>query len=474
MKIIPTILCGGAGSRLWPLSRMDAPKPFFKLVNGVSLLQQTFLRAANLRSVREVITVAQKEIFFNIQQELAEIKDLLPTQVNKNFILEPFGRDTAPAIAQAAFYAANKFGGNVILLILPSDHIITKNDNFEKALTRACELAVQGKIVAFGTKATSPETGYGYIEANGNEILNFVEKPSLEKAKKYIESKSFYWNTGIFCFTADSLLNELKIHRPKLFDQCQKCVNEASEKSEEETCQIEIAATGFGSVKKESIDYAVMENSSKTAVVHTDMGWSDVGNWRAISDLKTTDGNGNNIDASSVILDVENCYIRSDTRLVAAIGLKDLSIVDTEDALLIVDKNRTQDVKTIYEKLVEENQEVYKHHKTVRRPWGSYTVIQEYENCKVKKLLVKPGQKLSIQSHQHRSENWVVVKGKALVLKGDEEIDLTVSQSIIIPKYTKHRLSNIGTDDLEVIEIQTGEYFGEDDIIRYEDDYGRI
>jgi mannose-1-phosphate guanylyltransferase / mannose-6-phosphate isomerase len=470
MQLIPTILCGGAGSRLWPVSRESHPKPFIRLKDNLSLLQKAFLRGATLPNVTEILTVTNNDFFFKIDEEFQEVNQ---NNIKTSFILEPFGKNTAAAIATAALHVKKHHGPEAILLILAADHLITDQDSFLNAVVDATELAVTGKLVTFGMQPHEPNTGYGYIEANGNEVIKFVEKPTLEIAKEYLATKRFFWNSGMFLFKANSILEEMETHCPEILESIKDCLKSSKEIKHNKNLELILEPDTFNSVQDSSIDYAVMEKSKQIAVVPCDIGWTDVGSWQVLGDLVTPDANGNRIDGDSCLHDVTNCYIKSDNRLIGAVGIDNMLIVDTPDALLVADKSRSQDVKHIYSKLKQSNHEVHKIHRTVHRPWGSYTVLEESTNFKIKRIVVLPGASLSLQMHHHRSEHWIVVSGMAKVINGDDTFFININQSTYIPAGHKHRLENPGVLDLVMIEVQSGEYLGEDDIVRFEDNYGR-
>lgn len=473
MKLIPTILCGGAGSRLWPVSREQHTKPFIKMTDGESLLQKAFLRGASLPGVQEILTVTNRELQFKTLDSYAEVnKKVLPT----SYILEPFGRNTAAAVVVAALHVQKFYGNDAVLLVLAADHLIGNHLEFSIAVDEAIALAHKNKLVTFGIAPTSPETGYGYIEAEGNNVKRFVEKPSLDLAQEYLDSGNFYWNAGIFCFTAGTLIQEMKKHCPEVMDAVVKCLELSNEVQGTNRTQIELDKSTFANVPDISIDYAVMERSSNVAVVPCDIGWDDIGSWSAMDRLGTQDENGNTINCEAVLHDVKNSYIYSEgtNRVVGAVGVNDLIIVDTPDALLITDKSRVQDVKVLYKTLKEQNHDVYKTHSTVARPWGTYTVLEEGARFKIKRIEVKPGACLSLQMHHHRSEHWIVVSGMAKVTNGSNEFFVNTNESTYIPAGHQHRLENPGVCNLVMIEVQSGEYLGEDDIVRFQDNYGRV
>ena len=475
MKIlIPTILCGGAGSRLWPVSREMHPKPFIRLADGQSLLQKAWLRGAVLPQAVETMTVTNRDLFFKTEDEYREVAGIPDNKAFTNrFILEPFGRNTAPAIAAAALQVAEVHGDDACLLVLAADHLIADQASFAKAVASAIQLAAQGKLVTFGIKPDMPETGYGYIEADGNTVKRFVEKPNLETAKEYVASGRFLWNSGMFCFQAGVMLQEMEKHCPAILAATRACIAESRSAEGKGFSQLELDATAFKQVPDDSIDYAVMEKSANVAVVPCDIGWSDIGSWTALGDLTPADAQGNRIEGEVMLYDVSNCYIQSNDRMVAAVGVKDLVIIDTADAVLVADRNRAQDVKHIYARLKKEGHEAHRLHSTVHRPWGTYTVLEEGPHFKIKRIEVKVGASLSLQMHHHRSEHWIVVSGMARVVNGQQELFVQTNESTYIPAGHKHRLENPGMLPLVMIEVQSGEYLGEDDIVRFDDVYGR-
>jgi mannose-1-phosphate guanylyltransferase/mannose-6-phosphate isomerase len=471
MQLIPTILCGGAGSRLWPVSRELHPKPFIRLADGQSLLHKAFLRGATLPGAGEVLTITNRELFFKTADEFGEVNtQRLPT----SFVLEPFGRGTAAAVASAALQVAATHGDEAILLILPADHLIVDQAAFAAAVAQAAVLAAQGRLVTFGIEPESPETGYGYIEARGNEVLRFVEKPSLEKAREYVASGRFLWNSGMFCFAAGTVVEEMRKHCPEIVAKVRECLAQSRRTAGEGVAQVALDAATFAAVPDDSIDYALMEKSDAVAVVPCSIGWSDIGSWSAIGELAQEDGQSNRIEGKVVTHNVTGCYIRSAGRVVGAVGLENLVIVDTPDALLVASKAHAQDVRHIYAQLKAEGHEAHKLHRTVHRPWGTYTVLEEGPGFKIKRIEVKPGASLSLQLHRHRSEHWIVVEGTASVVNGERELSIATNESTFIPAGNKHRLENRTRAPLVMIEVQSGPYLGEDDIVRFDDQYGRV
>ncbi len=468
--ILPIILSGGVGSRLWPLSREAHPKPFIKLGDGQSLLQKTYIRACNISDSNEVVTVTNRDFFFYSKDEFEEIDVLASKNI---FLLEPVGRNSAAAIAIAAHYALGVHGTDCTMLIMPADHLVHDMKAFTQAVKQAEELAAKGKLVTFGIKPSAPETGYGYILANGNNVEKFVEKPDKETAEKYIADGNYFWNSGIFCMHAGSFLEELNLLAPVIAAQAAKAVAGAQKSSTDKWQQLEIQRADFENIQSVSVDYAVFEKSQKVGIVPCDIGWSDIGSWNELGALYPADEHKNNILGNVMCKETNNCIIHGGERLIATLGIKDLVISDTVDTVLVAHKDRAQDVRTIVDELKARNDSLYKEFPTMHRPWGTYTVLQESSGFKLKRIEVKPGARLSLQSHKHRSEHWVVVSGKALVTNGEEQIDLEPNQSTYIPLGNKHRIENPGTEQLILIEVQCGNYLGEDDIVRYEDAYER-
>ena len=494
MQIIPTVLCGGAGSRLWPVSRALHPKPFIRLKDGQSLLQKAFQRGAAVADVTEVLTVTNRELFFKIQDEYMEVNQ---QGIQTSYILEPFGRNTAGAIAIAALHVAARYGDDAVMLILAADHLIQQQEAFLAAVTRAVTLARIGCLVTFGIQPESPETGYGYIEVNvdspmmleqntalpvGFHVQRFVEKPNLSCAEAYLTSGNYVWNAGLFCFTAGSVLEKMTRVCPDIVTCARACLQVSMPACMSNPLRIDLDSASFGLVPDVSFDYAVMEPlsmlsvemPSALAVVPCSIGWSDIGSWGALGDLSEPDSEGNRVLGEVILKDTVNCTIHSRDRLVGTVGVDNLIIVDTPDALLVADKARVQDVKYLYDALKAQGHQVHKLHRTVHRPWGTYTVLEEGERFKIKRIEVKPGASLSLQMHHHRSEHWIVVQGMAQVINGDRTFLVGINESTYIPAGHKHRLENPGIRPLVMIEVQSGEYLGEDDIVRFEDNYGRI
>jgi len=470
MQLIPIILSGGAGARLWPVSRALHPKPFMTLADGESLLQKALSRARLLPGVVEISTVTSRELYFKTVDEYAGMGHTSPAL---RYMLEPFGRNTAPAIAAAALDVQARWGDDVMLLILTADHLISRTDAFSTAVQQAGELAAAGKIVTFGVKPVRPEMGYGYIRADGNRVVEFVEKPDLATAQKYVAQQDYYWNSGMFCAQAGVLINALRTHASEVLTTVGAALAGARQLQGEKGSQVELPADLFASAPDISIDYAVMEKIDNAAIVPCDIGWSDIGSWDAVADIGESDQNSNTLDGEVLLHDAQNCYIRSDGRLIAAVGVRDLLIIDTSDALLVADRSRAQEVKAIVGQLKARNHDAYKLHTTVHLPWGTYTVLEDADNYKIKRIVVKQGAALSLQMHHHRSEHWIVVSGTARVVNGDRDLLVATNESTYIPAGHKHRLENPGKMDLVMIEVQSGAYLREDDIVRFDDVYGR-
>jgi mannose-1-phosphate guanylyltransferase / mannose-6-phosphate isomerase len=467
--LIPVILCGGAGSRLWPVSREMHPKPFMRLADGQSLLQKTFLRAVSLPDVTEVMTVTNRDLFFKTEDEYRTVS---PKGVRKTFMLEPFGRNTAPAVALAALQVQRAHGDDALLIVLPADHLISDLSAFHTAVAEAGQIARDGFIVTFGIRPDRPDTGFGYIEFAGNNVKRFVEKPDFDTATGYVESGRYLWNSGMFCFKAGIMLREMARHCPEILEAAGSCLDAARTSAGPDVTQIELDADCFAKFPDKSIDYAVMEATQAAGVVPCAIGWSDIGSWEAISALTEADANGNRVQGEAILHDAQNCYFQSD-RLVGAVGVQDLIVIDTQDALLIANRADSQQVRHLYARLKAQGHDAHKLHRTVHRPWGSYSVLEEGAQFKIKRIEVKPGGSLSLQMHHHRSEHWIVVSGTAAVVNGEHQIELRTNQSTYIPAGHRHRLTNPGVIALVMIEVQSGEYLGEDDIVRFEDKYGR-
>lgn len=469
-KILPVILSGGVGSRLWPLSREQHPKPFIKLADGESLLQKTYKRSSQFAFLKEILTVTNRDLFFYSKDEY---DSMALKGLNNTFLLEPIGRDSTAAIAVAAQYATEAHGEDCLLLILPADHLIANPKAMYKAVENACEIAEEGRLVTFGIKPTKAETAYGYIEAYGREVKQFVEKPDKKTAERYFKSKAFLWNSGMFCIKAEKLVSELDKFHPVISKKSKLAINHAATSSGDNWNAFELPEEHFSTIEKISIDYSIFEKSKDVAVVAADIGWSDIGSWNEFGKLFPQDEFENYKDGDVLLENCRRCVINAQSRLVVGLGVQDLIISDTPDALLISSTKNAQDVRKITKILKETNRSEYALFPKVYRPWGTYTVLQEGDGFKVKRIEVKSNAKLSLQSHLYRSEHWIVVNGIANVTNGDEHLVLQPNQSTYIPAGNKHRLENSGEQTLVLIEVQSGTYLGEDDIQRFNDEYGR-
>jgi mannose-1-phosphate guanylyltransferase/mannose-6-phosphate isomerase len=445
-----------------------------QLTDGQSLAEKTWLRARSIAGNAPILTVTSRDYYFYTRDLYTRLD---PEFRNAQFLLEPLGRNTAPAVALAAFCVRDNLGEEACLMVMPADHLVRDQRNFEAAVQEARQLAADGCLVTFGMHPTHPETGYGYIRqgdpltaSGGYRVAAFVEKPGLETAIEYLESGQYHWNSGMFCFQAGAVLEALGRYAPEVYDTALQVWNHMDTGKS----PLEIPAELFSECPSISIDYAVMERAENAAVVVSDFGWSDIGSWKAISELYESDEAGNRVHGKAVMVGSRDCFVQAGERLVAAVGVHDLVIVDTGDAVLVADRDQAQDVKHVVNQLTDLQDEAATFHQTVHRPWGSYTILEDADDCKVKRLVVKPGQVLSLQLHHRRCEHWTVVRGTAKVRLGDDEFLLEENQSTYIPTQTLHRLENPGSEDVHLIEVQTGDYFGEDDIERYEDIYGRV
>ena len=473
--VFPVILSGGSGSRLWPLSREAYPKQLIALVDEHTLLQATAQRLEAVDGLNAPIVVCNGEHRFMVSEQLEAI-GVTPAAV----LLEPAARNTAPAIAAAALEARAQCDGDPLLLVTPTDHVIGDTETFAQAVREALREAAAGRLVAFGATPAYPETGYGYIQADtltgasgtGRIVERFVEKPDAGEATALIATGACYWNCGMFVFGAARYLQELEQQAPPVL----KAAQEAHRNATPDLGFLRLGAESFARSPAISVDYAVMEHASDAAVVPLGTHWSDVGSWAALAELPghaKKDESGNTTQGDVVLRDARNVYARGETRLVTALGVDDLVIVDTPDALLVAGKDTTQDTKGLVEQLKQAGRDECRHHRKVYRPWGHYDSVHSGERFQVKHIIVNPGQQLSLQSHRHRAEHWIVVRGTARVTRGEETFTLSENESTYIPKGTQHRLENPGESPLELIEVQSGDYLGEDDITRYEDVYGR-
>lgn len=464
-SIQPVILSGGSGTRLWPLSREAYPKQFLPLAGELTMLQATWKRVAPI-AARGPLVIANEEHRFVAAEQLQQV-GAEPAAI----ILEPVGRNTAPAIAVAAL-EATRDGGDALLLVLPSDHVINNETAFRSAVQAAAAAAEAGKLVTFGIVPTGPETGYGYIKAADGQGLRaverFVEKPDLGTATSYVSSGQYYWNSGMFLFKASRYLQELERFQPAMLAGSRQAWQQARRDADFTRLDKE----AFTAVPSDSIDYAVMEKTADAVVIPLNAGWNDVGSWTALRDVSQQDGDGNAHQGDVIAIDCRNTYAYAQ-RLVALVGLDDVVVVETDDAVLVGKADRMQEVKTVVAQLKAEGRSEATWHRKVYRPWGAYDSIDNGERFQVKRITVKPGGTLSLQMHHHRAEHWIVVSGTAEVTRGDEVILLSENQSTYIPLGVTHRLRNPGKLPLELIEVQSGSYLGEDDIVRFEDTYGR-
>jgi mannose-1-phosphate guanylyltransferase/mannose-6-phosphate isomerase len=468
--IYPVILSGGVGSRLWPISRSLYPKQLLPLVSELPMMLETALRVRRGEDFAAPIIVSNDEHRFIIAQQMRDA-GIAPLA----HILEPQGRNTAPAAAAAAaFVQAQDPKG--ILLILPADHHISNTEAFLAAIAKGATLADNGQLVTFGVLPSGPETGYGYIKrgkaiggSGAYAVERFVEKPDLETAKSYLAEGGYDWNAGIFMFRADTILDEMRTHCPEIAARA----SEAVVKGVRDLDFLRLDAEAFGASPSNSIDYAVMEHAANVAVVPADMGWSDIGSWSALWEIGEKDESGNVISGDVLTTDTKNSYIRAENGLVATVGVENLIIVETGDVMLVASRDRVQEVKAIVDRLAANGRTEHQLHTRVHRPWGYYEGLDSGERHQVKHLMVHPGASLSLQMHHHRAEHWVVVKGRAEVTVGDKVSILEENQSVYIPLGTTHRLANPGTEPLSIIEVQSGAYLGEDDIVRFDDVYGR-
>ena len=459
------IMAGGSGTRLWPLSRTGQPKQFLSLHGETTMLQQTVERLKEL-PVQSSVIICNEEHRFFVAEQLRAIEKL------GSIILEPVGRNTAPAIALAALAEKDH---DPLLLVLAADHVITDVEAFTESVKKAMPLAEQGKLVTFGIVPSEPHTGYGYIKAGkesdcGFFVDAFKEKPNQADAESYLEQGGYYWNSGMFLFKASRYLEELKSFRADIYQACTEAMVDIAPDLD----FIRIDSEAFATCPDESIDYAVMEKTADAVVVPMDAGWNDIGSWSSLWDVSEKDGEGNTVSGDVILQDTANSYIRADDKLIATLGVHDLVVVSTKDSVLVAHKDRVQDAKLIANKLRDDGRTEWELHREVYRPWGKYDSIDNGYRYQVKRITVKPGAKLSVQMHHHRAEHWVVVSGSARVTNGDDTFLLSENQSTYIPVGVVHALENPGKVPLEIIEIQSGSYLGEDDIVRFEDRYGRV
>lgn len=466
ITITPVILSGGSGSRLWPLSRKLRPKQFLPVVGEDTLFQATLNRLHGLAGLQAPLVVCNEDHRFMVAEQLRALGES-----SQGILLEPAGRNTAPAITLAALYAQRSQATDTLLLVLPADHVITDITAFQQAVMAAISFAKQGNLVTFGIVPQRAETGYGYIQHDGNNrVLRFVEKPNATIAEEYVRSGEYWWNSGMFLFQADTYLDALAQYQPTLLGYCTQALVDVRDDGD----FVRVAAAPFQACPSLSVDYAVMEKASNVAVIPLDAGWSDVGAWSAVWEAGQQDAAGNVLRGDVLVQDAHHNLVYSEQRLVAVLGVDDLVVVDTKDATLVAHRDKVQDVKLLVEQLQAQQRPEALLHREVFRPWGSYDCIDGAERYQVKRITVNPGEKLSLQMHYHRAEHWIVVRGTAEVRCGDKTMLLTENQSTYIPLGEIHSLANPGKVPLEIIEVQSGSYLGEDDIVRFEDRYGRI
>lgn len=474
-RLYGVVLAGGSGTRFWPLSRERFPKQLLRIIGEETLIQQTVRRLLGAMPAHQVFIVTNEAQADSIQLQLINWKD----ELQKNFILEPEGRNTAAAIGLAAFRLVHK-DPEAVMIVLPADHVIKQSRKFQQVVKVGARLAAAGHLVTFGIQPTRPETGFGYIQPDrrtrlcsvgklsGYRVARFVEKPNLPAAKRYMRSGNYFWNSGIFMWKASVVLEELARQKPGLYRSLKRI--HALWGSEGSRSQV---AKLYKRLEAVSIDHGVMEGSSRAAVIPVNFEWSDVGSWSSLHEVGKCNGYGNVMYGNIVDFGSTNSVLFADRRMVATIGLSDMVVVDTADATLVCPKSRAQDVKALVRTLKRRHAPEHLEHRTVYRHWGAYTVLEEAAGYKVKRITVTPGKRLSLQLHHHRSEHWVVIKGRARVTRGEQEYELNAGESTGIPAETPHRLANPGTAPLEIIEIQNGPYLGEDDIVRFQDDFGR-
>ncbi len=472
MRIHPVVLCGGSGTRLWPLSRSAYPKQFLRLAGEHSMLQETIGRTSGLAEIAAPTIICNEDHRFLVAEQLRAI-GVKP----RALLLEPMGRNTAPAVAAAAL-SLTRDDPDALMLVLASDHVIRDRASFHRAIRLAAAAADTGLLTTFGIVPDAPETGYGYIQRGASvprlestfAIGKFVEKPDRPDAERMLASGDFYWNSGMFMLKASVFLEELQAHKPEVLAAVRKALEASRE--DLDFCRLDKAA--FAESPSISIDYAVMEKTTRGAVIPAQMGWSDVGSWDALWEIQEKSSDGNVTEGDVMTERVRNTYIKAETRMVAALGVEDLVIVETADAVLVARRDAAQDVKLLVDRLKADGRTEHMLHRRVYRPWGSYEGIDAGGRYQVKRLTVNPGQQLSLQLHHHRAEHWIVVSGTAKVVRGEEEILLTENQSTYIPLGVKHRLENPGIVPLQLIEVQSGSYLGEDDIVRFADVYNRV
>ena len=482
MTVVPVILCGGSGSRLWPLSRNGFPKQFLALSGNESLFQQTVMRASKIAN--QDIKTSKPVIVTNEEHRFLAVEQLRELDTQASFLLEPVGKNTAPALTMASLFVQENYSEKAIMVVMPSDQTITHEAAWIEAIRSSIAQAQEGGIVTLGVTPTHPETGYGYIQKQGQEnshhafeVKQFTEKPKQEVAQQYLDSKNYFWNSGIFILQAGAWLESMHKFSPEILNQTKASWETKTTDTGGYVEFIRPNKEAFNQITSDSIDYAVIEKCPGQTPIHVvqlDAGWSDLGAWDAVWNVGQKDQHNNVTHGDVLMYETTNSYIHATGKLVGAVGLKDIVVIETADAILVADKNNSQSVKKIVEQLEQLKREEKNLHRKVHRPWGWYDSIDEGERFKVKRIQVKPKASLSLQMHHHRAEHWIVVKGTAEITNGDQVITLSENQSTFIPLGQIHRLRNPGTIPLEIIEVQSGSYLGEDDIVRYEDTFGRI
>ena len=470
--LLPVVIAGGIGSRLWPVSRTLLPKQFIHFQQfGGSLFQNTLNRLNGIEDISQPLVVCNEEHRFLVAEQLRTLGEL-----DSKILLEPFGKDTAPAVAMAALCAIQE-NPDALLLVLPADHIINDIDCFQSAISEAKKLAKENKLVTFGIVPDGPEVGYGYIEkgsqvegADGFNVARFVEKPDLAAAISYLEARTYFWNSGMFMFSAQLFLSELEVYAKDIYEVCAESFAGIIKDND----FMRIPESTFSACRSDSIDYAVMEKTANAAMIPLDAGWNDLGAWEALWKVSNKDANGNVINGDVLLNQVNNSYIQAESRLVAAVGVEDMVIIETADAVLVSNKKSAQTVKQIVEQLEAKKRVESVSHTKVFRPWGSYESLMNTDGYQVKHIIVNPGESLSLQMHHRRAEHWTVIKGKGVITCDGKEISLGVNENIFIPLGSKHRLANPFSEPVEIIEVQVGDYLSEDDIVRFEDQYGRL